>query len=161
MAYNNRGISNIISTLIFVLLTIVLIGIVWVLVNNIVSNSSKQAANSAQCLNTQIQVTAAQCNYGGTSCNITVQRSTGSDTVNGIQVVVSNSSGQSAAGTIPTDNNTFQTLQSVVGYFNLTATPVVNVTTVQAVIYFASANGQKQICPSADAVTFTDVGLGP
>jgi len=145
---NTRGISDIIATLILILLTIVLIGIVWVVVSGVVSNSTKQTTTGAQCLNSAVQVTAATCTYGGGNCNVTVQRTLGTDPIGGIRLVFLNAA---SASNITDINGTITTLASTSA--PNVAIGVANVTEVDAAIYFADAAGNKNPCSAAKFTT--------
>lgn len=150
---NSRGISSIIATLILILLTIVLIGIVWVVVSGIVSNSTKGATSGAQCFNSGVQITSASCTKNTGICNVTVQRTTGTDVINGVRLVFINAAQQS---NITDVSGNIQTLGSA------STTPgvnigIANVTEVDAAIYFTDASGTKNVCNSP--VQFTTVQL--
>ncbi|MCL5730321.1 MAG: hypothetical protein M1165_02025 [Candidatus Pacearchaeota archaeon] len=157
MKKNRRGISSIIATLILVLLTVVLIGVVWVVVNGIVSNSTKQASSGAQCFNSGVEVTYAACNYAGTSCNTTVQRTTGTDVLGGVAVVFKNAGGNSNLTYIDGNINTLASVSIPAPGFNTVS--VTNVTEVDAAIYFKDASGNKQVCQGY--TPFTSVQLTP
>jgi flagellin-like protein len=138
---NTRGISDIIATLILILLTVVLVGIVWVVVSGVVTNSTKQVNSGAQCLNSGIQITSATCNQAGTDCNVTVQRTLGTDSIGGIRLVFINAAGNSA---INDTSGNLVPLQSVTAPD--WSTGISNVTEVDAAIYFTDAAGNKQVC---------------
>jgi flagellin-like protein len=147
---NTRGISSIIATLILILLTIVLIGIVWVVVSGIVSTSTKNATSGAQCFNSAVQVTSATCNSTG-ACNVTVQRTTGTDTLGGVRLVFLNAAKQSNVADVNATG--IVTLQSVTATNVLTG--ISNVNEVDAAIYFTDAAGNKNAC--SGVVPFTTV----
>ena len=73
---SKRGISSIIATLILVLLTIVLIGIIWAVVNNLVTTSSKQISSGEACLTSEVHVFFT-CTQSGSDCNVTIKRTSG------------------------------------------------------------------------------------
>jgi len=149
---NTRGISSIIATLILILLTIVLIGIVWVVVSGIVTNSTKQVNSGAQCLNSGIQITSASCTKAGNNCNVTIQRTLGTDTINGVRLIFINAATNSAindtVGDIPT--------QGSINAQNWNP-GVSNVSEVDAAIYFSDASGAKSVC--SGVTKFTTISL--
>jgi flagellin-like protein len=151
---NTKGISDIIATLILILLTIVLVGVVWVVVSGIVTNSTKQTTTGAQCFDSGVQVTTATCRQSGADCNVTVQRTTGSDTIGGIRLVFLNAAGNSSF------NDTSGNIQTLASVTAQDWSPgVSNVTEVDAAIYFTDAAGNKNIC--SGATKFTTVQLVP
>lgn len=151
---NTRGISSIIATLILILLTIVLIGVVWMVVSGIVKSSSEGATSGAKCLSSSVEVTSATCTKAGTNCNVTVQRTTGTDNITGgVRLVFINAAQQSNVADVSSVG--LQTLASVTAA-NVNI-GVANVTEVDATIYFADAAGVKSAC--SGATTFNTVAL--
>ncbi len=148
MEKNKRGISTIIATLILVLLTIVLIGVVWIVVNNIVTNSTKQISSGAQCLNSAVQVTSAVCSMDGTDCNVTVQRTLGTDAIGGVRLVFINATSGSNVWDI---NGSVTTLQSITGS-DINA-GVANTTEIDAAVYYTDSAGNKSPCSGAEKYT--------
>jgi flagellin-like protein len=86
--FNKRGISNIIATLLLVLLAIVIIGVVWVIVRNLVSSSSQGISLGGLTLNLKIE----QAVKGGNNLSVTVQRQPGAGNLVGVNFVVSDGS---------------------------------------------------------------------
>ena len=84
MLNNKRGISSVIATLLLVLLTIVLIGIVWLVINNIVSSTNQQISIGGLTLNLKIQ----QASIGQNNISVVVQRQSGAGNLSGIRFVV-------------------------------------------------------------------------
>ena len=148
---NRRGISSIIATLILILLTIVLIGIVWVVVSGIVTTSTKQINSGAQCSGSAVQITAASCTQTGGDCNVSIQRTLGSDTIGGVRVVFVNAAGNSSY------NDTVGNVQTL-GYANVQdwQPNVSNVSEIDAAVYFTDAAGTKNPCPE---VKFTTIAI--
>jgi flagellin-like protein len=150
MMINNRGISSIIATLILLLLTIVLVGIVWAVVSGIVKTSTEGANSGAQCFNSAIDVTSATCASSTGNCTITIQRTLGTETIDGVRLVSSNATGDSNYTDV---NGSLQTLVPVRLVAN---NGVSNVTKIIAAIYFSDAAGNKNVC---NGVEFTTIQL--
>jgi flagellin-like protein len=149
---NKKGISSIIATLILILLTIVLIGIVWVVVSGIVTNSTKQVNSGAQCFNSGIQITSASCTKAGNNCNVTVQRTIGTDAIGGVRIVFINAAGTSAINDTTGDISALGSAQAQ------NWNPAVsNVTEIDAAVYFTDASQVKNVC--SGVVKFTTVQL--
>lgn len=147
---NRKGISSIIATLILLLLTIVLVGIVWAVVSGIVKTSTEGATSGAQCFNSGIDITSASCTEAGV-CNVTVQRTLGTDVLGGVRLVFSNIIGSSNFTDV---SGNLQNLVPLRTTFN---TAVANVTKVVAAFYFVDeANIKSSPCPP---VEFTAVQL--
>jgi flagellin-like protein len=86
--FNKRGISNIIATLLLVLLAIVLIGILWVIIRNLVSSSSQGISLGGLTLDLKIQ----QATKASNNLSVVVQRQPGTGNLVGINFVVSDGS---------------------------------------------------------------------
>jgi flagellin-like protein len=147
---NKQGISAIIATLILLLLTIVLVGIVWAVVSGIVRTSTEGVSSGAQCFNSALDITSAVCTADGI-CNASIQRTSGTDTIDGIRVIFMNEAGDSNFTDV---EGNVQTL-GVVKVPN-TITEVANVNEVDAAIYFMNSAGVKSPCP---VVKYTEVQI--
>lgn len=91
---NKRGLSEIVTTLIMVLLGIVIVGVIWAVVSGLVNNTRAQAELSSKCQDSAISITYADCT--GTTCTITVKRDQGTDTIAGVLVTIKGAQGATA-----------------------------------------------------------------
>jgi len=57
MKKNNRGLSTVVTTLIIILLVLVAVGIIWGVVNNLLSKSSGTIESSTECLDLDVKAT--------------------------------------------------------------------------------------------------------
>lgn len=148
MMNNRKGLSEVVTTLIIILLVLVAIGIVWVVVNNILESGTEQAEISAMCLQIDIKATAATCTAGGV-CNVTYRRNAGGEDIDGIVIVLSNgeSSNQTqvAGNVAPLDTRTLTN-------FVTGLSPVPNKAEIAA--YFVGASGDQQICSTKSTLEF-------
>lgn len=148
---NHKGISSIIATLILLLLTIVLVGIVWAVVSGIVKTSSEGATSGAQCFNSAIDVTLASCTISGVgNCNVTFQRTLGTDTIGGVRLVFTNATSSSYYTDI---NGSLQTLVPLKTTVN---TGIANITKIDAAVYYTNTAGTPNVCTP---VSFTAIQL--
>lgn len=152
MINNKRGLSAVIVTLLLVMLSIVLVGIVFVVVNNVVSSGTSQVSSGAKCLSSGVEVTAATCNQAGTDCNVTVQRTSGSDKIDGVTLVFYNAAQDSNV------NNTAGNIQTPAAkrILNINAS-VSNITKIDAAAYFLDKSGA--VGPCSTTSEFTQVQL--
>lgn len=81
---NRRGISTIIATLLLILLTIVLIGILWVIIRNVTSSASEGINLGGITLDLKIQ----NANIGQNNLSVTVQRQSGAGSLTGINFIL-------------------------------------------------------------------------
>ena len=83
-----KGLSAIITTLMFILLAFVAVGIVWGVVSNIVDKGVDQIDLSSKCLEIGFDVIKTDCVEE--ICNITIERKAGGDEISGIKLLVVN-----------------------------------------------------------------------
>lgn len=70
---NKKGLSDIVTTLIIILLVLVAIGVIWAVVSNLLDNSTNKISQANKCLD--IDVRATRVVETSTGYNITLQRS--------------------------------------------------------------------------------------
>jgi len=148
MINNKKGLSEVVTTLIIILLVLVAIGIVWVVVNNILESGTQQTEISAKCLQIDVKATAASCDVGGV-CNVTYKRNAGGDEIGGVIIVLSNgvSSNQTevAGNMVPLATRTLTD-------FATGLSPAPNKAELSA--YFVDDSGNQQICSTTNQFTF-------
>jgi len=137
---SERGLSAIVATLLIILLTLIAVGIIWVVIRNVVESGGEQAEIAAKCLNVDLSVTAAQCDTGGV-CNVTYTRSTGGDAINGIFIILSNgqtsNQSQVTGNVAPGDTRT---------ELNIATTLSPAPTSAEIAPYFTDSSGREQRC---------------
>ena len=140
---DSRGISNIIATLIMIVLVLIAIGIIWVSVSNPIESGTEQIEIGSKCLELKIYLTKLEC--GGADndvCNVTITRDSGGDEIAGIKLVFTNDDGETS------------TVVDVLGNMAILETKtetnidtgLVNVSNVGIVPYFQDPLGGEQIC---------------
>jgi len=146
MIYSNKGLSSVVTTLIIILLSLVAIGIIWVVVNNVLEGGAETTEIGAKCLQVDVRATAASCDASG-NCNVTYNRRSGGDAVDGIKIVLSD--GQESfthdvpENVGPSDLGTEFDIASGL-----------NATSVQIAAYFVDASGNQQLCNPSSAFEF-------
>lgn len=56
---NKRGLSEVVTSVIVILLVLVAIGIIWAVVNNLITKGGQTAGRQAECLNVRFDVSAS------------------------------------------------------------------------------------------------------
>ena len=148
MIYNSKGLSTIVTTLIIILLSLVAIGIIWVVVSNVLESGAGQSEINAKCLQVDVRATAASCTGGG--CNVTYARRSGGDDIDGLKIILSN-----GIETVPA----FDVSTNVAPLATATATGIAESLTpdpnsVQVAAYFVDASGNEQLCSPSGALEF-------
>ena len=139
---NKRGLSAIVITLILILLSLVAVGIVWVVVNNVIKSGAEGIDIGAKCMNVDVSATSVSCT-GGT-CDVDLER-TGieTDDIAGVKLVFLDSTAGESSGIIDESGN----IEALVGKSvddvdtTLTAPDRVEVT-----VYFHDESGEEQLC---------------
>ena len=94
MIQDKRGLSAIIVTLILILLSIVAVGVVWVVVNNVLERGEENINLGTACLEVDVSVSTASCVPGispaGDVCTITYGRTASGEDIGGVTLVFSN-----------------------------------------------------------------------
>ena len=154
MIHNKRGLSEVVSTLIIILLVLVAIGIVWVVVSNVLQSGASQTEIGAKCLQVDVKANAVNCASNNVTweCDVTYNRKSGGDAIDGIKIVLSNgleSSTASVAGNVaPLDVRTQSNINTTIVIAN--AEP----SSAQIAAFFIDDSGNEQVCNPTGAFEF-------
>lgn len=136
-----KGLSNVIVTLIMIVLVLIAVGLIWTAVQSNIESGTEQIEVSAKCLKVDIKATKLEC--GGTNiCNVTVFRNVGGEDLAGIKLSLTNAAGDvnyihDIPGNIaPLDRKTELSV----------STGLTDVSTVEIAPYFLDASGVEQLC---------------
>ena len=138
-----RGISNIIATLIMIILVLVSIGIIWISVTNPIESGTEQIEIGSKCLELKISLTKLECGEANNDvCNVTITRDSGGDEIAGIKLVFTNLEGKTSyVHDVPGNMAILETKTET----NID-TGLVNVSNVGIVPYFQDSLGGEQVC---------------
>src|SRR3989344_5663953 len=93
MIYNNkRGLSEIVVTLILILLAIVAVGVVWVVVNNVLKGGEGKINLASSCSEINVEPTVVT-NSSDAIYSVTMTRSASGDEIAGVKVIIRNDTG--------------------------------------------------------------------
>lgn len=139
MKQNKKGLSEAVMTVIMIALVLVAVGVIWVVVQNILSKSATNIDYNQKCLGITIEPTNLEpCDAN--NCNVALERATGStgDAVGGFEVTLSN---ETASGTAQTfDENVAVSMTKSV------TKSVGNPNKVSVRIYFIDDKSEKHYC---------------
>lgn len=82
---DKRGISDIVTTVLLVLLAIAAVGIIWVVIQNFINTGTKGIGSTADCLQNNFDIVSAY-NVSTTSFNVTVKRITGQSSIEKLSI---------------------------------------------------------------------------
>ncbi len=145
MIYNNKGLSAVVTTLIIILLSLVAIGIIWVVVNNVLEGGAETTEIGAKCLQVDIKAVNASCAAG--TCSITYTRAARGDAIDGIVMVLSN-------GTESDTEKVTGTLDPLATRTSSMTTTLTAPNSVEIAAYFTDASGQDQTCTAGTPFEF-------
>jgi hypothetical protein len=154
MLGDKKGLSTIVVTLIIILISLVAVGIVWVVVRNVISKGTGTIEVSAECIHVNIDAAAApNCSSVGSSrfCTVAMQRSgTGSSAIGGIKLVFKNTTAGTSSSLIDVQGN----IEPLLMKTYTANTTLVSVNKVEMTAYFNDASGNQQICAQTSEYTF-------
>lgn len=149
---NKKGLSEIVATLIIILLTLIAVGIIWVVIRNVVEGGAEQVDISQKCLAVELDAVTVNETSSGVYA-VTLRR--GSDSQGDVGVKV----------------NIFQGIATSSGVLNFGAfgdldalgTVTKTITTapilaggdkVEFTAFFQDVSGNEQICPRTNIYNF-------
>jgi len=155
---NKRGLSDIVVTLIIVLLSMVAIGVVWVVINNLLESGTEGIESSAKCLNVNMEVKSVVCIDGTANqiCNLTLSRTgTEDDAIGGVKIVFTDEdSGISSSSLIDSEGN----IEHLIGKKILNIDTLVSnentLSLVEVTPYFTDDSGNQQLCSQTTSFEF-------
>ena len=157
---DRRGLSEIVATLIIILLVIIAIGIIWTVVRNLLQSGADQIEISTKCNN--IDISAVSVSPTVRLGNYTVRFSRGSDAespVDGIKITFYNNEtnspsvvdfGSTLSALQDKTQEVNSTLADQIGTSGVTFTStetMYNATKITYTPYFLSSTGETQLCP--------------
>ena len=91
----SKGLSAVVVTLILVLLSIVAVGVVWVVVNNLIQSSSGQINTGSKCLQIGVSATSVVAGATAGTYDVTLKRTAAGGSIGGVNMTIFNSTGNS------------------------------------------------------------------
>ena len=158
MIGNKRGLSTIVVTLIIVLLSLVAVGIVWVVVRNILVGGAAGAQTQSECTYVNVDASGVACWPGTTDemCNLTLTRSgTSTDVIGGVYLNFRNSTLGTSSSSLIAINGTMQ--QQISVKKTLIDSMLTNNTrpdSVDVTVYFTDTSGNRVACQETNTETF-------
>ena len=145
--YTKKGLSDMITTVIMLVLALVIIAIVWAVVTNMIGTKADEAKITEKCISNIVKATSVKCDgsLATSVCNVTFSRDTGiqNEEITGMKLVFKDANGIASASPVDVPGN-LQKLATKTTT-NLTV-GVANATAVQVSVYFKSADGKEVIC---------------
>jgi len=166
MKSNKKGLSTIVATLLIILLTLVAVGIIWVVIRGVVRDSTDQVDIDSKCLAASVEATRVVLDTTPDPDEylVTITRTGGDDALGGVKLVFTASDGSSNAvidwdltgtGThAPLPALGSRQISIPVGGGENQIPSDLNPTMVSVVVYFLDTSNNPQLCSTANAYTF-------
>jgi len=151
MIESKKGMSDIVVTLVIILLSLIAIGVVWVVVNNLIKSGTQNVEISAKCTNVQLEITAVSCNATtGADCTVTVKKTGTSETLSGVKLAFSNSTGSYTANALDAPHDLASLVPTVLNGTTGTTfdSGVINPNSVEVTPYFIDSANNEYPCTS-------------
>ena len=153
MFKDKRGLSTIVVTLILIVLSLVAVGVVWVVVNNILKSGTQQTTSSFEQLSLSLKLQNVNLKTNG-DVDVTVERGSGAGNLDAINFIVSDGTNSKVIKKSTTlqelGTQTFTLLYSDLGAMaikKVSISPVIN------------SNGQETVGNAVDTYTSTSDAL--
>ena len=157
MVENKRGLSTIVVTLIIVLLSLVAVGVVWVVVRGIINTGTQGVEINSKCLAVTVEASKVNCSNGATNvtCDVTLTRTgTGNDQIAGVKLLFRDTVRGVNSPLISKSGD----VQALVGktYTGInTGIPIANTPDeVDVTAFFQDSSGNEQLCSQTSSFTF-------
>jgi flagellin-like protein len=140
-----KGISNIIVTLIMVVLVLVAVGIVWASIQSNLQSGTESFDLNTKCLGISVSPIALNCG-ADKKCSVTVERSAGGEAFSGLKLIYTTAE--------VADGNYVQTTEENIPPLEIKTLPqsgdtgLIDVINVEVLPYFIDGSGKDQICPN-------------
>lgn len=136
-----KGLSNVIVTLIMIVLVLIAVGLIWTAVQSNIQSGTEQIEISSKCLKVDIKATKLECSGVGL-CNVTISRSVGGGDLAGIKLSLTNDERETnyihdvPGNIVPLETKTELAI----------STGITDVSLVEVAPYFVDNAGQEQLC---------------
>ncbi len=144
---NKKALLQVVTTVIFISLALIAIGIVWAVIQGLIQGGASDVSVNSKCLKVDLSIDGASCNDTTHVCTVVVKRNAGGEVLSGVKVQVLNASGSSSgvieSKTALNELETKTITVSIPSNSNVTKANKVEVTP-----YFNDAENVAFACPS-------------
>lgn len=147
---NKKGLSQVVTVVIFVALALVLVGVIWTVVSNLVNKNVGQTLTAQKCLDVEVKPIMANCNSNGI-CNVTVERSATGEEIAGIKInfIDKNGENNKIYEASETEGNIEKLGRKTFKNIN---TGLTSVGKIEVISYFKDDQGEDILCSSRPSI---------
>ena len=149
---NKKGLSTVVTTLIIVMMSLVAVGIVWVVVQNMTNSGSETVDYSSKCLLADVKPESATYDAYTDMITVNLKRSAagGEETeIGGVKVTITKADGT----TVTSENSDGNIALLETKPYTTTGTFTEKPTKVLATVYFTKDDGSAYLCPSGNTLS--------
>ncbi len=147
-----KGLSAIITVLMFILLAFVAAGIIWVVIQNVVGESTDQINLGVDCLNVAIAATkvvnSTPYDASPVTYSVTLDRSPGGLAIGGVKLRFTNATGISDVVDVPGN------IKPLDRPINSVVSTITNGNNVEVIAYFKDTSGNELLCSISTSFDF-------
>ena len=152
---NKKAMSEIVTTVIMVVLALVAVAVIWQIINNLITDKGAQISTTQKCLDVKLSVESVSDCSAGDGCTVAIKRSAGGDPFDGIKIVLKGSDGTSSRVIdVPGNVEELETSSLVATLSTEDQFDTTLANKVEATVYFTDESGQIQNCPSTAVYNF-------
>ena len=149
---NNKGLSQVVTTVVFISLALIAIGIVWAVVSGVVEGEAENTGIQNQCLAVSLTIDRVACDAD--ECDVQISRGAGGGEIDGLRVTLSNGiSSESVDQLNSLDALGTTTVQVTSG----TITDLTTVNNAKIAAYVVDSSGDITLCQASIKET-TNIG---
>ena len=149
---DKKGLSTIVATLIIILLTLVAVGIIWVVIRNVVEGGAGQIELSQKCLAVELSAVTVNETSSGIY-DVTLRRGTGNQEDIGVKVNVFQGTATSSGVLAWGDFGELDALGTVTNAVDTNAT-LTGGDKIEFTAFFQGASGEEQLCSQTKSFEF-------
>ncbi len=153
----DKGLSTIVITLIIILLSLVAVGIVWLVVNTFIKGGSQGVDINAKCLSVDVEATRVVCsNTTATAvCDVTLARTgTLQDSIGGVKLLFKNKTSEVTSALITVSGNVEALVDKKQTGIDTGVTVADGVDQIEVTPFFLDSSGNEQLCAQTNTFNF-------
>jgi hypothetical protein len=147
---SKKGLSAIVATLLIILLTLIAVGIIWVVIRNVVESGAEQISVNTKCVAVSLEAVSVNETPAGVYA-VTLRRGSGGENdLGGVKVNIFNATGSSGI----MDFGTINKAETEIVTLPTTGTTVIDANKIEFTAFFIDASGNEQLCSQTSEFTF-------
>lgn len=141
---NKKGVSQVIITILMIILVLGAISIIFVMANGLLKQGSDEISMTQSCLKINVVATRLVCE--DESCNVTLNRKAGGDDIAGVKLIFKNSDSRVVGENVEDVPGNIPELGTKVAKDKPHGLEGELPDTVEVAVYVLSESGEEQIC---------------